>query len=145
VADSGRDESFNESHSGRGKGVRNEKESGSGKKERRVPYSGEKCPAVEKKVPGRRIGSFLSGLMGSGDTPRLDWDTLDRQGRRKCRRDWMGSGDTLRLDWDTIGVCWIGIRWIESVCVDWSGMPGLGNAGLGCSGLRTWWTEDAVD
>lgn len=25
------------------------------------------------------------------------------------------------------------------------GCPGLGNGGLGCSGLRTWWTEDAVD
>jgi len=70
VADSGRDESFNESHSGRGKGVRNEervrqrKKKSGRQRERRVPYSGEKCPAVEKKVPGRRIGSFLSGLDG---------------------------------------------------------------------------------
>jgi hypothetical protein len=44
------------------------KESGSGKKvrqaKRRVPYSGEKCPAVERKVPERRIESFLSGLDG---------------------------------------------------------------------------------
>ena len=146
MADSGRDESFNESHSGRGKGVHNEervwqrKKKSGRQRERRVPNSGEKCPAVEKKVPGRRIGSFLSGLMGSGDTPRLDWDTLDRQGRRKCRRDWMGSGDTLRLDWDTIGVCWIGIRWIESVCVDWSGMPWIGKRWI-----RMQWTADVVD
>ena len=108
MADSARDESFNESHSGRGKGVRNEervrqrKKKSGRQRERRVPYSGEKCPAVEKKVPGRRIGSFLY------------WDTLDRQGRRKCRRDWMGSGG---YDWglldrhtlDRISMC--GLEW----------------------------------
>jgi len=37
----------------------------------------------------------------------------------------MGSGDTLRQDWDTIGVCWIGMRWIESVYFYWIGVGAL--------------------
>ena len=69
MADSGRDESRSgrgESPSGGGEAssgerVRQRKKKSGRQRERGVLYSGEKCPAVEKKVPGRRIESFLSG------------------------------------------------------------------------------------
>jgi hypothetical protein len=100
--------------------------------------SGEKSPRAENRVlpvgtgPGihpdwigiRWIGSGEESAVGTGWGPGIH---SDRTGIRLCLLD--------RHALDRISV----------FLLDWSGSPGLGNGGLGCGGLRTWWTADVVD
>ncbi len=99
---------------------------------------------MEKKVPGRRIGSFLSGLDGSGDTDWIGIRWIDRGEESAVGTGW---GPGIHSDWTGIRLEFAGSAYAGSNQYVWIGVgcPGLGNAGLGCSGLRTWWTEDAVD
>ena len=58
-----------------------------------------------------------------------------------------GWGPGIHSDWTGIRLEFAGSAYAGSNQYVWIGVgcPGLGNAGLGYSGLRTWWTEDAVD
>ncbi len=101
--------------------------------------SGKKSPRAENRV--------LPVGTGWGPGIHPDWIGIRWIDRGEESAVGTGWGPGIHSDWTGIRLGFAGSAYAGSNQYVWIGVgcPGLGNAGLGCSGLQTWWTEDAVD